>query len=97
MGPAFRAGDVVHLTRAASVQFMRPIVVRVIRELDWPTYDGWVWLDGYELSAAGDAVSRRSLYVRREGVSVQTPAPRPAPARTATRRPVPRTPVRVAR
>ncbi|MGC4744202.1 hypothetical protein ACLQ28_00855 [Micromonospora sp. DT201] len=36
-----RTGDVLHLTRAASVQFLRPIFVRVIRVLDWPTYDGW--------------------------------------------------------
>jgi hypothetical protein len=29
---------------------MRPIVVRVIRVLDWPTYDGWLWIDGYQLA-----------------------------------------------
>lgn len=32
----------MHLTRAASVQFVRPIVVRVIRELiDRHPYHGW--------------------------------------------------------
>ncbi|MDG4805477.1 hypothetical protein O7634_01715 [Micromonospora sp. WMMD1120] len=63
------AGDLVHLTTAASVQFLRPIVVRVIRELpERHTYDGWVWIEGYQLNAAGDAVARRELYVRRAGV-----------------------------
>ena len=59
-----RSGDVLHVTRAASVQFLRPIMFRVIRVLDWPTYDGWLWLDGYELNAAGDAVNRRSIFVQ---------------------------------
>jgi hypothetical protein len=64
-----RAGDVVLLTTAASVQFQKPIVVRVIRELpDRHTYDGWLWLDAYQLDRKGDAVARRELYVRRDGV-----------------------------
>ncbi|MGC4771636.1 hypothetical protein ACLQ25_22055 [Micromonospora sp. DT44] len=67
-----KAGDVIHLTTAASVQFLRPIVVRVIRELpERHTYDGWVWVEGYQLNAAGDAVARRELYVRRAGVRAQ--------------------------
>ena len=45
-----RTGDVLHVTRAASVQFLRPIKFRVIRVLDWPTYDGWLWLDGDQLT-----------------------------------------------
>ncbi|MET8092817.1 hypothetical protein [Micromonospora sp. NPDC005220] len=66
---AFRAGDVVLLTTAASVQFRKPIVARVIRELaDRYTYDGWLWLDAYELNRKGEAVARRELYVRRDGV-----------------------------
>ncbi|WP_410811446.1 hypothetical protein [Micromonospora sp. 067-2] len=89
-----KAGDVVHLTTAASVQFLRPIVVRVIRELpERHTYDGWVWIEGYELNAAGDAVARRELFVMRAGVRLQAP-PTP-PAKTAERRPVRRAPVRV--
>ncbi|GLZ60114.1 hypothetical protein [Micromonospora sp. NBRC 107095] len=67
-----KAGDVVCLTTAASVQFLRPIFVRVIRELpERHTYDGWVWVEGYQLNAAGDAVARRELYVRRAGVRMQ--------------------------
>jgi hypothetical protein len=63
-----RSGDVLHVTRAASVQFGEPILFRVIRVHDWPTYDGWIWLDGYELNAAGDAVNRRSIFVQRAGL-----------------------------
>jgi hypothetical protein len=56
------------VTRAASVQFVEPLLFRVIRVHDWPTYDGWVWLDGYELNAAGDAVERRSIFVQVNGL-----------------------------
>ncbi|MFI7574523.1 hypothetical protein [Micromonospora sp. NPDC049497] len=91
-----RSGDVLHVTRAASVQFIRPITFRVIRVLDWPTYDGWFWLDGYELNASGDAVNRRSIFVQRQGLEVLQTAPQPRQhAVRAPRRPVVRTPVRV--
>ncbi|WP_405090657.1 hypothetical protein OG767_24280 [Micromonospora sp. NBC_01392] len=66
-----RAGDLITVTRAASPQFVSPILFRVIRQLDWTTYDGWVWLDGYQLSATGDAVARRSIFVRPAGLVVQ--------------------------
>ncbi|MBM7082708.1 hypothetical protein [Micromonospora humidisoli] len=82
-----RSGDVLRLSRAASVQFVRPITVRVIRVLtDWHTYDGWVWIDAYVLDAAGDAVSRRTLFLRPAGVGRLTAPVR----RPAARRPVPR-------
>ncbi|MFI6228514.1 hypothetical protein ACIBCR_14525 [Micromonospora echinospora] len=68
-----KAGDLIHLTRAASVQFINPIMFRVIRVLDWPTYDHWTWLDGYELDRRGDAVARRSVFVQREGLRVMQP------------------------
>lgn len=64
-----KSGDVVYLTRAASVQFIEPIFFRVIRVLDdWVTYDGWMWLDGYQLNTAGEATERRSLFVLIGGV-----------------------------
>ncbi|MEU4333962.1 hypothetical protein AB0F59_04980 [Micromonospora lupini] len=86
-----KAGDVILLTTAASVQFLRPIFVRVIRELpERHTYDGWVWIEGYQLNAAGDAVARRELYVLRAGVRLQ--ALPEAPTTPARRR---RAPVRV--
>ncbi|GAB3966645.1 hypothetical protein V1634_30340 [Plantactinospora veratri] len=66
--PLPRSGDVLHVTRAASVQFAEPIYFRVIRVHDWPTYHGWVWLDGYELNPSGDAVERRSIFVQINGL-----------------------------
>ncbi|MFI2714116.1 hypothetical protein ACH495_28740 [Micromonospora sp. NPDC018662] len=75
-----KAGDLVRVTRAASVQFVKPIMFRVIRVLDdWTrtTYDGWCWLDGYELDAKGDAVARRSIFVQPTGLQTQRPAPTP--------------------
>jgi hypothetical protein len=63
-----RAGAVVRLGRAASIQFAVPILFRVIRVHDWITYDGWKWLDGYELNSRGDAVVRRSVFVQIAGI-----------------------------
>lgn len=63
-----QAGDIVHVTREASVQFRNPMMFRVIRVHDWPTYDGWMWLDGYQLNSAGDAVERRSIFVQEAGL-----------------------------
>ncbi|MEU7956019.1 hypothetical protein [Micromonospora humida] len=75
--PLPSAGDLLEVSRAASVQFLRPIRFRVIRVLNWPTYDGWVWLDGYRLDAKGDAVTRRSIFVQPAGLVIHqrtTPA-----------------------
>ncbi|WFE36514.1 hypothetical protein [Micromonospora sp. WMMD975] len=66
-----RAGDLVQVTRVASVQFSSPIMFRVIRVLDWITYEGWTWLDGYQLDAKGEAVARRSIFVQPAGLMVQ--------------------------
>jgi hypothetical protein len=63
-----RSGDVLRVTRAASVQFIEPMLFRVIRVHDWTTCEGWAWLDGYELDATGDAVTRRSIFVRLHGL-----------------------------
>jgi hypothetical protein len=63
-----RSGDVLRVTRAASVQFTEPMMFRVIRVHDWRTYDGWAWLDGYQLNAVGEAVARRSIFVRVNGL-----------------------------
>ncbi|MEU8006284.1 hypothetical protein AB0B66_34440 [Catellatospora sp. NPDC049111] len=61
-------GDLLHTTREASVQFQQSMMLRLIRVHDWATYDGWVWLDGYQINAAGDAVERRSIFVQRSGL-----------------------------
>ncbi|MEV6705362.1 hypothetical protein AB0M60_06255 [Micromonospora wenchangensis] len=80
-GPEVRSGDVLHLSRTASVQFIRPITVRVIRVLaDWHTYHGWVWIDAYELNAAGDAVRRRTLFLMPAGARRLAQPDRPAGA-----------------
>ena len=72
-----RSGDVIHVTKAASVQFAAPMLFRVIRVHDWPTYEGWIWLDGYELNTAGDAVERRSIFVQVSGLRAVGKAPDP--------------------
>lgn len=63
-----QAGDVLYLDTDASVQFVRPIMFRVIRVQPWSTYDGWLWLDGYQLNSAGDAAKRRELFVQVAGL-----------------------------
>ena len=72
-----RSGDVLRVTEAASVQFTTPLLFRVIRVHDWPTYDGWIWLDGYELNSSGDAVERRSIFVQVNGLRAVGKAPDP--------------------
>ncbi|WP_431936740.1 hypothetical protein [Micromonospora sp. RP3T] len=64
----FKAGDLLHVTRAAGPQFVRPFDFRLIRALDWTTFDGWIWLDGYQLDERGDAVARRSIFVMQGGL-----------------------------
>ena len=62
-------GEVLRITRDASVQFQfRPILFRVIRVDENTTVWGWVWLDGYELSEAGDATERRTIFVQLAGL-----------------------------
>lgn len=94
-----RAGELLRITRAASVQFVHPFLFRVVRSLDRDTYYGWVWIDGYQLNAAGDAERRRELYVQLAGLRRVAEPPRarnvparkePASGRTA-RRAAPRT------
>ncbi|WP_089155676.1 hypothetical protein [Micromonospora sp. NBS 11-29] len=65
-------GDILLLTRAASVQFTKPIRFRVIRDVtDSATFDGWRWVEGYELDAKGEAVSRRRIFVQSRGLTVE--------------------------
>ncbi|MEG3633328.1 hypothetical protein [Micromonospora palythoicola] len=62
-------GELLVLTRAASPQFVRPITVRVIRHrTDRSTYDGWTWIECYQLDARGDAVERRELFLMPAGL-----------------------------
>ncbi len=87
-----RSGDVLRVTRAASVQFSTPMLFRVIRVHDWSTYNGWAWLDGYELNGQGDAVERRSIFVQLDGLQSAQLGPMPnhyKAANTRTRPVVP--------
>jgi hypothetical protein len=79
-----RSGDVLRVTRQASVQFTTPILFRVIKVHDWPTYTGWVWLEGYQLNAAGDAVERRSIFVQTAGLRLVSRATGRRPERGQT-------------
>ncbi|MGC4895961.1 hypothetical protein [Micromonospora sp. DT31] len=65
-----KAGTLLRLDHAASVQFCRPITIRVIREIeDRHPYDGWAWIEAYELNAKGDAVAKRELFVQIAGLN----------------------------
>ena len=80
-----RAGQVLHVGREASLQFeLNPLLFRVIRVMDLSTYDGWIWLDGYQLNELGDAVERRSIFVQLAGLRQVGTAPDP---RTRNARP----------
>ncbi|WBB78648.1 hypothetical protein O7606_20905 [Micromonospora sp. WMMD882] len=88
-GRQLRAGDLLQVTRAASVQFVEPMMFRLIRVLvDRPTFDWWLWLDGYQLNEKGDAIARREIFVQPAGLrklSAPAPTPTPAPAPTPRR------------
>jgi hypothetical protein len=80
---------VLRVTKTASVQFTQPMLFRVIRVHDWQTYDGWAWLDGYQLNVSGDAVERRSIFVQLQGLQPGFLARTQRAASTAGRTAVP--------
>ena len=71
-----RPGDVIHVGGAASVQFQgeRALTLRVIRVDPRLTYDGWLWIDGYVLDPAGEAIGRRVIFVRHAGLIKRDPS-----------------------
>ncbi|WP_431906414.1 hypothetical protein [Micromonospora carbonacea] len=80
-----RAGDVLHITAACSVQFTNPMMFRLIKARhDLVTYDHWIWLDGYQLDAKGEAVARREIFVLWAGLTVQRPAAPTQPRRSVS-------------
>ncbi|MFI9643689.1 hypothetical protein ACIG87_27145 [Micromonospora sp. NPDC051925] len=81
-------GDVLRVTRAASVQFIRPMTFKVIKVLtELHTYDGWLWLRGYQLDDKGNAVASREIFVQPAGlVTVQRHRPPKAATTNAQRR-----------
>jgi hypothetical protein len=63
------AGQLLRLTQAASPQFIEPILVRVRRIIEeWTTYEGWVWMDVYQIGLSGEAVDGRRLFVKLAGL-----------------------------
>ena len=64
------AGQVLRVGPEASIQFQgsRALTFKVIRVDRRPTYDGWLWLEGYVLDTRGKAVERRTIFVRRDGL-----------------------------
>jgi len=63
-----RPGDVLLVTRDASVQFLEPILFRVIAVSARSAYDGWLWLSGYQLRPDGTATERRDIFVQADGL-----------------------------
>jgi hypothetical protein len=63
-------GAVFLVGRAASPQFaaVPPFRFRVIRVDTRLTYDGWAWLHGYTLGDNGEAVEKRSIFVKYTGL-----------------------------
>lgn len=80
-GVRLRPGDLLRIGREASVQFSGAsgFILRLIRVQDWPTYDGWTWLEGYQLDDRGEAVDRRTIFVRVAGLRVLRPPARRRP------------------
>lgn len=66
------AGQVVRVGAEASIQFggSRALTFRVIRVDPRPTYEGWLWIEGYVLDGLGNAVERRQIFVRRDGLRI---------------------------
>lgn len=67
-----KAGDVLHITRAASVQFRDDFLFSVTKVPDLSTYDGWMWLEGYQIGHNGAAVNKRQIFVQTAGIQPQT-------------------------
>ncbi|WP_431897793.1 AAA family ATPase [Micromonospora haikouensis] len=85
-------GDVILVTRKASVQFVEPMTFRVIKVLtELVTYHGWVWLRGYQLDDKGRAVASRELFVQPAGLVTlrERQAPQPATLNARRRRNMP--------
>jgi hypothetical protein len=69
-------GDVLRIDGRASVQFQgdRAMTFQVIRVDRRPTYDGWLWLEGYVLNNRRRAVQRRRIFVRQSGLFLSASA-----------------------
>ncbi|MEV6524203.1 hypothetical protein AB0M43_19815 [Longispora sp. NPDC051575] len=67
-------GDVVRLTKSASPQFGKPLLLRVTKtEGRRSSVYGWAWIEGYVLDNSGNAVTKRSVFVNLNGIAPQGP------------------------
>lgn len=80
------SGDILLIGPAASVQFQIPIRFRVIRIDPKPTYQGWLWLEGYELDDSDLATGRRCVFVQAGGLEHAPPGHAAKPAASAPER-----------
>lgn len=64
-------GQVIYVGSAASAQFAAGggLHLRVIRIDDQLATEGWAWIDGYQLDGQGNAVARRRVFVRIDGLT----------------------------
>jgi hypothetical protein len=64
------AGQILRVEADASIQFQgsRALTFQVIRVDKRTTYDGWLWVEGYVLDGRGEALERRTIFVRRDGL-----------------------------
>lgn len=67
-----QAGDLVAVTRAASVQFDgdRAILLSVIDVTLSAYTEGWCYLTGYEVKTDGAAAAKREVFVRIAGLRI---------------------------
>jgi hypothetical protein len=84
-------GDVVLITKQASVQFaVVPAFWFVVYRVEPPlAFPDMCWIHGAVLDTIGEATERRSLYVRQRGllISADTTMPGPRTASRSHRRP----------
>ncbi|WP_018353545.1 hypothetical protein [Longispora albida] len=72
-------GDVVRLTKAASPQFGSPLVLRLTKISERrSSVSGWAWIEGYQLDTAGQAITKRTVFVNLAGISPVGPRRVPA-------------------
>ncbi|MGC4886357.1 hypothetical protein [Micromonospora sp. NBC_01392] len=89
-----KPGDVLYVNRGASVQFGgdRALIFRVIKISGELVHHDWIWLTGYVLDQAGNALARREIFVQKAGLLRADP-PR-AVVRQPRRKPAAATPAK---
>lgn len=63
-----RSGVVLQVGPEAGPHFVETFAFRVVARVDWPSYDGWAWVEGDQLDAAGKVVERNRIFVLLSGL-----------------------------